>query len=66
MFAWIKRLHCRIGWHSYRYDPVSFDGCSVHARCRWCRGVGKVDSQGNLFGVSAALDEITPGNVDNN
>ncbi|KKM77447.1 hypothetical protein LCGC14_1369960 [marine sediment metagenome] len=47
----IKRFLCFIGWHSFTYEPVGFDGCSVHARCRWCRGVGMVDSQGGLFSV---------------
>jgi len=49
----MKKFFCRIGWHSIfvGFDPVEFDGCSVHARCRWCGGVGMVDSQGNLFCV---------------
>ncbi len=52
--AWIKplrRFYCWLGWHSHGYEPLDFDGASVHARCKWCRGVGMVDSQGNLFSV---------------
>jgi len=26
-----------------------FDGCSAHARCRYCGEEGMIDSQGNLF-----------------
>lgn len=53
MRVYIKRLFCRIGWHSFfvGFEPVSYEGCSVHARCRWCSGVGMIDSQGNLFSV---------------
>ena len=37
-------------WHSVpNFDPVEFDGCSVHARCRWCGYKGMIDGQGNLF-----------------
>jgi len=43
-----KRLYCRMGWHGPRKN-VSFDGCSVHARCDWCGYEGMIDSQGNLF-----------------
>ena len=30
-------------------EPTGFDGCSVHARCRYCGYEGMIDSQGNLF-----------------
>ena len=51
-----KRFCCWIGWHSHpRFETVGFDGCSAHARCRWCHGVGLIDSQGNLFSVKQAL-----------
>ena len=48
---WIKRLFCKIGWHSFPagFEPISFDGCSEHARCKWCGYEGMIDSQGNLF-----------------
>lgn len=45
----LKRLACRIGWHSWSYVTLSFDGCNTHAKCKWCGYVGLVDSQGNLF-----------------
>lgn len=48
---WFKRFSCWIGWHSHPvgFEMVGFDGCSVHAKCRWCGFVGMIDSQGNLF-----------------
>lgn len=52
----LKQLACAIGWHSYFVgyeqlpDNVSHPGYGRH-RCRWCGGVGLVDSQGNLFDV---------------
>ena len=51
----IRRFSCWIGWHSFignleeRFEWESFDGCSIHARCRWCGYRGMIDSQGNLF-----------------
>lgn len=30
-------------------EEMFSDGCSVHARCRYCGLEGLVDSQGNLF-----------------
>lgn len=47
----LKRLFCKIGWHSFLggFEIMGFDGCSVHARCRWCGYEGMIDSQGNLF-----------------
>ncbi len=45
-----KRFCCWIGWHSHpRFDSTGFDGCSVHAKCRWCGYKGMIDGQGNLF-----------------
>ena len=49
-FEWYRRFACWIGWHSHPYfDNTGFDGCSIHARCRWCRYKGMIDGQGNLF-----------------
>lgn len=46
----VKRFFCWAGWHSTGgYDITGFDGCSVHAKCRWCGFEGMIDSQGNLF-----------------
>jgi hypothetical protein len=46
-----KRFACWIGWHSIfvGFDHTGFDGCSAHARCKWCGYEGMIDSQGNLF-----------------
>ena len=47
----LRRFYCWFGWHSHTYDPIEFDGASTRSRCKWCKGVGLVDSQGNLFSV---------------
>lgn len=39
-----RRLH----WHDGAW-PVSFDGASLHATCRWCGKAVMLDSQGNWF-----------------
>lgn len=47
---YIKRFFCWLGWHSFNnYKITGFDGCSIHAQCRWCGFKGMIDSQGNLF-----------------
>ncbi len=50
-FEWGRKLHCRWGWHSRMkgFERTGFDGCSVHAKCKWCEFKGMIDSQGNLF-----------------
>ncbi len=49
-FRWYQKFACKIGWHSYpSFDTEGFDGCSVHAKCKWCGYKGMIDSQGNLF-----------------
>lgn len=46
----VKRIRCRIGWHSApNFESTGFDGASEHARCMWCKYEGMIDSQGNLF-----------------
>jgi len=47
----IKRFFCWLGWHSWigGYELLYHDGCSTHARCKWCGYEGMIDSQGNLF-----------------
>jgi len=45
----LKKFCCRIGWHGPK-EYGGFDGASFIARCKWCKKVGLVDSQGNLFG----------------
>lgn len=38
-------------WHSFivGYYHTDHDGCSQHAKCKWCGYEGMIDSQGNLF-----------------
>lgn len=50
-FKWYRYISCNImGWHSYpSFDYTTHDGCSQHAKCRWCNKEGMIDSQGNLF-----------------
>lgn len=45
----IKKFFCKIGWHSFTYEYTKHDGCSQHAKCKWCGYEGMIDSQGNLF-----------------
>jgi hypothetical protein len=45
-----RKVACKIGWHSFpHFNKTGFDGCSVHAKCKWCGYEGMVDGQGNLF-----------------
>lgn len=46
-----KEFLCWIGWHSIfsGFKTTGFDGCSTHAKCKWCGYEGLIDSQGNLF-----------------
>lgn len=47
----LKKILCKIGWHSIfaGFETTGHDGCSVHAKCKWCGYKGMIDSQGNLF-----------------
>ncbi len=47
----LKRLCCKIGWHSFfvGFELTGFDGASFHAKCKGCGYKGMIDSQGNLF-----------------
>lgn len=48
----IRKLMCRIGWHSpidYRNDPKDPRHFLVFARCKYCGYEGQIDSQGNLY-----------------
>ena len=45
----LKRFYCWLGWHSYDYEYESFSGVNIHAKCKWCKYKGIIDSQGNLF-----------------
>lgn len=46
--AGVWLFHDIMGWH-YPDDSSSFDGCSVHSRCRYCKKEIMQDSQGNWF-----------------
>lgn len=51
----IKKLLCKIGWHSFGYDLVEKPedllntGICNKYKCKWCGMIGLVDLQGNLF-----------------
>lgn len=47
----LQKFFCKIGWHCHGKDYIyeSFDGASLHCKCKWCGYRGMVDSQGNLF-----------------
>lgn len=46
----LRHVCCKwLPWHSGNFERTGFDGCSIHARCRWCGYEGMIDSQGNLF-----------------
>jgi hypothetical protein len=49
MYSMLKKLLCKIGWHSWTYEYISTNGVNIHARCQWCGYEGIIDSQGNLF-----------------
>lgn len=49
MIKILKKFLCKIGWHSWTYEYLYYDGCSNHAKCKWCGYEGLIDSQGNLF-----------------
>ena len=46
--AGVWLFHDIMGWH-YPDDSSSFDGCSVHSHCRYCKKEIMQDSQGNWF-----------------
>lgn len=41
--------HNVMGWHLPDDKPQEFDGCSIHARCKFCGKEIMQDSQGNWF-----------------
>lgn len=48
--GWFKSFyHGILKWHMPDNFPQSFDGCSVHARCKYCGEDIMQDSQGNWF-----------------
>lgn len=41
--------HNIMGWHLPSDEPQGFDGCNIHAHCRFCGKEIMQDSQGNWF-----------------
>lgn len=41
--------HNVMGWHLPDDGPQEFDGCNVHAHCKFCGKSIMQDSQGNWF-----------------
>lgn len=41
-------FHDILGWHMPD-DETTFDGCSMHSHCRFCKREIMEDSQGNWF-----------------
>jgi hypothetical protein len=41
--------HDVLGWHHPDNSPKWSDGCSTHAKCKWCGKDIMQDSQGNWF-----------------
>lgn len=55
MISLVKKIFCKLGWHSRKYDlveipndPLNTGICNKY-RCRWCGYIGLKDSGGNLF-----------------
>ena len=44
----LKRLFCKMKWHSFSYNQIGLSSYGEF-QCKWCKYVGLVDSQGNLF-----------------
>jgi hypothetical protein len=49
MRNWIKKMLCRIGWHSLNYEIIHYDGRETHVRCKWCGYEGVLSSEGNIL-----------------
>lgn len=41
--------HGLLGWHTPDDFPQQFDGCSIHATCKYCGKKIMQDGQGNWF-----------------
>ena len=44
-----RLFHIYLGWHFPDDSPQTFDGLSIHARCKFCGKEILQDSQGNWF-----------------
>ena len=48
--GWFHRwFHDVMHWHQPDNSPMWSDGCSTHAKCKWCGEDIMQDSQGNWF-----------------
>ena len=47
IFNWF--YHNVLGWHLPDNKPQEFDGCNIHAHCKFCEKEIMQDSQGNWF-----------------
>lgn len=48
--GWLKLwFHDVLGWHMPDDSPQWSDGCSTHAKCKFCNKDIMQDSQGNWF-----------------
>lgn len=41
--------HDLLGWHTPDDGPQRYDGCSMHATCKYCKRDIMQDGQGNWF-----------------
>ena len=49
-FGWFSKwFHNVLKWHQPDNSPHGYDGCSIHAKCKWCGEDIMQDSQGNWF-----------------
>jgi hypothetical protein len=46
-FNWF--YHDILKWHLPDYNSLEFDGCNLHAHCKFCNKEITMDSQGNWF-----------------
>lgn len=56
MKKWFRNFACNfLGWHKPDCSqPIWFDGCSEHSKCRYCGKKIMMDSQGNWFTFGGA------------
>lgn len=47
IFNWF--YHDILKWHLPDYNSLEFDGCNLHAHCKFCNKEITMDSQGNWF-----------------
>ena len=48
--GWFRRwFHDVLHWHVLDYSHKSYDGCSIHSKCKYCGEDIMQDGQGNWF-----------------